>query len=80
MMKKAWGIICKENEVEDIEKALEKRNMDVFEVRPLSYMEMITYLKDICCRDESYIVMFHATTLQYKWFLFRFRNGLSKVF
>ena len=80
MMKKAWGILCMKNEVEDMKKALEKRDMDIFEVRPLTLEEKFNYTRKdpLLFMNEPHIVMFHATTLQYKWFLFR--NELSKVF
>ena len=79
MNKKTWGIFCKGNEIENVKEKLTKRGHDIFEVRPLTMSEKLTYIKDpILFANEPHVVMFHATTLQYKWLLFR--NGYSKVF
>ena len=79
-MKKAWGIFCSEHEVETIKKRLEKRRLDIFEVRPLTLIEKITYVNhpNLYNCVEPYIVMFHATALEYKMFIFM--NKLTKVF
>lgn len=79
MKVKAWGIFCTANEVVNMKEALEKKGMDIFEVRPLTTVEKITYkINPYLLINEPHIVMFHATTLQYKWFLLK--NRLTKVF
>ena len=79
MMKtKAWGLFCNKDEVETMSAKLEKSGLDIFEVRPLTMIEKFTYVKDpILFANEPHIVMFHATTLQYR--LFMFRNRLTRV-
>ena len=78
MKEKAWGIFCNKNEVETMKAKLEKFGRDIFEVRPLTVVEKLTYVKDpVLLANEPYIIMFHATTLQYRWFLFK--NRLTKV-
>lgn len=78
MRTKAWGIFCSKNEVEIMKGKLEKSGRDIFEIRPLTYMERMTYVKDpILFSNEPHIIMFHATTLQYRWFTFI--NRLTRV-
>ena len=78
MKEKAWGIFCNKDEVETMKAKLEKSGRDVFEVRPLTIIEKLTYVKDpILFTSEPYIIMFHATTLQYRWFMFK--NSLPRV-
>lgn len=78
MKEKAWGIFCKQDEVEVLSERLENADLDIFEVRPLTFVEKLTYVKDPgLLINEPYVIMFHATTLQYRTFIFR--NNLTRV-
>lgn len=78
MKEKAWGIFCSKDEIETMSMRLEKYGRDIFEVRPLTMAERIAYVKDpMLFINEPYIIMFHATTLQYRWFIFK--NRLTRV-
>lgn len=79
MREKAWGVFCNRNEVETMSVKLKKAGLDIFEVRPLTMVERMTYLKypTALLYSEPCIVMFHATTLQYRWFIFK--NRLTRV-
>ena len=76
---KQWGIFCTKNEVNEIVSIVEKNGLDVFEVRPLTYVEALAYVKyPYICVNELCVVMFHATKWQYNWLIFR--NKLTKIF
>lgn len=78
-MKKQWGIFCIKEEVETIKEKLNKAELEIFEVRPLTVCEKIAYVKDpMMYINDPYIVMFRATKWQYRKFLFN--NRLAKVF
>lgn len=78
MKERAWGIFCNKDEVETLSKKLERFGRDIFEVRPLTIYERLAYVKDpVLFANEPYIIMFHASTLQYRWFVFK--NNLARV-
>lgn len=78
MKERAWGIFCRRDEVETMSEKLERSGRDIFEVRPLTAVEKLAYVHDpILFANEPYIIMFHASTLQYRWFIFK--NRLTRV-
>jgi N-dimethylarginine dimethylaminohydrolase len=62
-----WGIFASEEEVDKMVELVKERNLEVFEVRKLTFIEKLTYIKDsslfLC---DPYIIMFNATKREYK--------------
>lgn len=62
-----WGIFVMKKELDKIMKVMDKRKIEVFEVRELNYMEKLTYVKDaILFVNEPHVIMFNATEREYK--------------
>lgn len=61
-----WGIFCIEKEVEQVKEMVEKKGLEVFEVRKLNFWEKLQYCKDpaLYC-NEPWIIMFKASKIQY---------------
>lgn len=76
---KKWGIFCMEKEVEQIKEQVEKKGLEIFEVRKLTFWEKLQYCKDPALyANEPWIVMFKASKLQYYKLLWKLK--LKPVF
>ena len=76
---KQWGIFTTKSELNKIKRKVEKNGLEIFEVRELSYVEKLTYIKDpLLFVNEPYIIMFNATEDEYKSLLRKLK--LSTVF
>lgn len=78
-MKKSWGIFCMEKEVELVKDQVDKKGLEIFEVRKLNFWEKLQYCKDpMLFANEPWIIMFRASTFQYKMLFWKLK--LRKVF
>lgn len=61
-----WGIFTTKGELNKMLKAVNDKGLDVFEVRALTFVEKLTYVKDaITFVNEPHIIMFKATDEEY---------------
>jgi hypothetical protein len=72
-----WGIFTTEKEVEDTVQLIKDAELDVFEVRKLTFLEKLNYCKGNITAD-IWIVMFYATKEEYDLLLEQ--NDLTSVF
>ena len=64
---KQWGIFATKKELNKVQKAVEKRGLEIFEVRELTFIEKLTYIKDpILLVNDPHVIMFNATENEYK--------------
>ena len=64
---KQWGIFTTKKQLNKTKRVVEKKGLDIFEVRELTYLEKLTYVKDpILFVNEPHIIMFNATEDEYK--------------
>ena len=63
---KQWGIFTTKKELNKIKRKIEKKGLEIFEVRELTYAEKLTYIKDpLLFINDPHIIMFNATDEEY---------------
>ena len=75
-----WGIFVTEKELKRMLRHVERARFEVFEVRPLSLIEKLTYVADDAHLyvNNPHIIMFRTTEEKYNRFIRIFR--LSRMF
>lgn len=66
-----WGLFVTKEELDESVRLIEQAGFDIFEVRPLTFMEMLTYIgNDIRqCSKALHVIMFNATKEAYENFI-----------
>lgn len=65
-MKKQWGIFAIKSELDEAIQILKNKDLEIFEVREVTFMEKFIYLKGVDLDKELWIVMFYATEEEYE--------------
>lgn len=76
-----WGIFVMKDELDKmVERIKNEKGIEVFEVRPLTFIEKMVYIKNNpkLFVNEPHVIMFNATKLRYKIFIIK--NRLKTVF
>lgn len=76
-----WGIFVMKDELDKMmERINNEKGLEIFEVRPLTFVEKMVYLKSNTTLfiNEPHVIMFNATKLRYKTFIIK--NRLKTVF
>ena len=65
-----WEIFTTKKELKHYIKVIQKKGIEIFEVRELTYIEKLTYISDpIMFINKPHIIMFNATEEEYKTLL-----------
>jgi hypothetical protein len=65
---KQWGLFVKEQELDDTVRKIKKLGHEIFEVRELTFVEILTYVANdpILAASKPHVIMFYATDRGYK--------------